>query len=153
AALRACSTAWWPCSVSSWPAISPSPVDDPVMKTRAMAGFLGEGRAPGPLISAPGAFSYARAARAYFGPLGDAHVAQLDRAPDYESGGRTFESFRARQQLQYLGSKTSERASRKWQRGAYGKQSFGKGKGPPACVEWIRNRWAPIAAATQPNAG
>src|ERR1051326_1459598 len=27
---------------------------------------------------------------------GDAPVAQLDRAPDYESGGRTFESFRAR---------------------------------------------------------
>src|SRR5690606_8650154 len=26
-----------------------------------------------------------------------APVAQLDRAPDYESGGRTFESFRARQ--------------------------------------------------------
>ena len=26
----------------------------------------------------------------------DAPVAQLDRAPDYESGGRTFESFRAR---------------------------------------------------------
>src|SRR5690606_8074768 len=25
-----------------------------------------------------------------------APVAQLDRAPDYESGGRTFESFRAR---------------------------------------------------------
>ena len=27
---------------------------------------------------------------------GRAPVAQLDRAPDYESGGRTFESFRAR---------------------------------------------------------
>jgi hypothetical protein len=27
----------------------------------------------------------------------NAPVAQLDRAPDYESGGRTFESFRARQ--------------------------------------------------------
>jgi hypothetical protein len=26
-----------------------------------------------------------------------APVAQLDRAPDYESGGRRFESFRARQ--------------------------------------------------------
>jgi hypothetical protein len=26
----------------------------------------------------------------------NAPVAQLDRAPDYESGGRTFESFRAR---------------------------------------------------------
>ena len=26
-----------------------------------------------------------------------APVAQLDRVPDYESGGRTFESYRARQ--------------------------------------------------------
>jgi hypothetical protein len=30
-------------------------------------------------------------------PEGKAPVAQLDKAPDYESGGRTFESFRARQ--------------------------------------------------------
>jgi hypothetical protein len=30
---------------------------------------------------------------------GRAPVAQLDRAPDYESGGRTFESFRARHSL------------------------------------------------------
>ena len=28
-----------------------------------------------------------------------APVAQLDRAPDYESGGQEFESLRARQQL------------------------------------------------------
>ena len=27
-------------------------------------------------------------------------VAQLDRAPDFESGGRGFESLRARQQIQ-----------------------------------------------------
>jgi hypothetical protein len=32
----------------------------------------------------------------------DAPVAQLDRAPDYESGGREFESLRARQQFQRL---------------------------------------------------
>ncbi len=31
-----------------------------------------------------------------------APVAQLDRAPDYESGGREFESLRARQQFQYV---------------------------------------------------
>jgi hypothetical protein len=29
--------------------------------------------------------------------IANAPVAQLDRAPDYESGGRRFESFRARQ--------------------------------------------------------
>ena len=33
-----------------------------------------------------------------------APVAQLDRASDYESEGRTFESFRARQFSQYLNS-------------------------------------------------
>src|ERR1019366_868574 len=32
-------------------------------------------------------------------PPPDAPVAQLDRAPDYESGGWRFESFRARQPL------------------------------------------------------
>ena len=35
----------------------------------------------------------------YVAPLpfpGSAPVAQLDRAPDYESGGQRFESFRAR---------------------------------------------------------
>ena len=31
--------------------------------------------------------------------LARAPVAQLDRAPDYESGGQEFESLRARQQL------------------------------------------------------
>jgi hypothetical protein len=32
--------------------------------------------------------------------LGDALVAQLDRAPDFESGGREFESLRARHENQ-----------------------------------------------------
>lgn len=35
---------------------------------------------------------------AVLGALQSAPVAQLDRVPDYESGGRRFESFRARQQ-------------------------------------------------------
>jgi hypothetical protein len=34
--------------------------------------------------------------------MGCAPVAQLDRAPDYESGGRRFESFRARHKLNNL---------------------------------------------------
>jgi hypothetical protein len=34
-----------------------------------------------------------------------APVAQLDRAPDYESGGQEFESLRARQQLLDFDSK------------------------------------------------
>ena len=34
---------------------------------------------------------------------GVAPVAQLDRAPDYESGGREFESLRARQQFDAIG--------------------------------------------------
>ena len=33
-------------------------------------------------------------------PSENAPVAQLDRAPDYESGGQEFESLRARQQFQ-----------------------------------------------------
>ena len=33
--------------------------------------------------------------------LGEAPVAQLDRAPDYESGGWRFESFRARHFPEY----------------------------------------------------
>src|SRR3954468_1688296 len=33
-------------------------------------------------------------------PAKNAPVAQLDRAPDYESGGQEFESLRARQQNQ-----------------------------------------------------
>src|SRR5580704_2983653 len=37
-------------------------------------------------------------------PEGEAPVAQLDRAPDYESGGREFESLRARQLNQLLKS-------------------------------------------------
>jgi hypothetical protein len=41
--------------------------------------------------------SYCQASGAsLLGALQCAPVAQLDRAPDYESGGRTFESFRAR---------------------------------------------------------
>src|SRR5580693_3603229 len=41
-----------------------------------------------------------RPARGSFPDLSaDAPVAQLDRAPDYESGGRKFESFRARHKL------------------------------------------------------
>ena len=40
-----------------------------------------------------------RSARPPSGPAGKAPVAQLDRAPDYESGGQEFESLRARQQL------------------------------------------------------
>src|SRR5262249_49714762 len=40
----------------------------------------------------------------------NAPVAQLDRAPDYESGGRTFESFRARHFLvSGLGTWVTER--------------------------------------------
>src|SRR5579871_673919 len=47
--------------------------------------------------------------------LQNAPVAQLDRAPDYESGGQRFESFRARQfllasiaRLQKLSAPSSE---------------------------------------------
>src|SRR5579863_446564 len=39
---------------------------------------------------------------------GLAPVAQLDRAPDYESGGQEFESLRARQLLQYVIRYSSE---------------------------------------------
>ncbi len=41
------------------------------------------------------AYSY-RAFREDENPGGLAPVAQLDRAPDYESGGQEFESLRAR---------------------------------------------------------
>jgi hypothetical protein len=37
-------------------------------------------------------------------PADQAPVAQLDRAPDYESGGQRFESFRARHFLPYITS-------------------------------------------------
>src|SRR5262249_6069988 len=48
-------------------------------------------RGPEPIaIRAPGP-------RPGFPRIAQAPVAQLDRAPDYESGGRRFESFRARQ--------------------------------------------------------
>src|SRR5258705_6399235 len=49
-----------------------------------------------PLPSRRGGVSNAPFCRPRSGPAGKAPVAQLDRAPDYESGGRTFESFRAR---------------------------------------------------------
>jgi hypothetical protein len=39
----------------------------------------------------------ARAANGHFSVRRAAPVAQLDRAPDYESGGQEFESLRARQ--------------------------------------------------------
>src|SRR4051812_24504134 len=39
-----------------------------------------------------------------------APVAQLDRAPDYESGGREFESLRAR----HFSSKLDQRAGHSW---------------------------------------
>src|SRR6202008_4764408 len=35
-------------------------------------------------------------------PEGKAPVAQLDRAPDYESGGQEFESLRARHKIKHL---------------------------------------------------
>jgi hypothetical protein len=38
--------------------------------------------------------------------LGDALVAQLDRAPDFESGGREFESLRARHEINDLANFT-----------------------------------------------
>jgi hypothetical protein len=40
-----------------------------------------------------------------------APVAQLDRAPDYESGGREFESLRARQLFQWLACCFADRTS------------------------------------------
>jgi hypothetical protein len=40
--------------------------------------------------------SYAPVPRAGFRQRDQAPVAQLDRAPDYESGGQEFESLRAR---------------------------------------------------------
>jgi hypothetical protein len=51
-----------------------------------------------PLPAPDRPFSYSRsAATAIAGPdLAKAPVAQLDRAPDYESGGQEFESLRAR---------------------------------------------------------
>src|ERR1700688_4138477 len=43
--------------------------------------------------------SYRSVPRHDFPAAASAPVAQLDRAPDYESGGREFESLRARQHL------------------------------------------------------
>src|SRR5947209_4520634 len=42
------------------------------------------------------AYSNAAVPTGLLHPAGNAPVAQLDRAPDYESGGREFESLRAR---------------------------------------------------------
>ena len=42
------------------------------------------------------------------GKMADAPVAQLDRASDYESEGRTFESFRARHFSQVLRKHTKD---------------------------------------------
>src|SRR5580698_5363280 len=44
----------------------------------------------------------ARAANGHFSVKRAAPVAQLDRAPDYESGGQEFESLRARQDFKDL---------------------------------------------------
>src|SRR5215510_16171650 len=43
-----------------------------------------------------GAARASGAARSSYAMVGQALVAQLDRAPDFESGGREFESLRAR---------------------------------------------------------
>ena len=41
-------------------------------------------------------FGVARLSGPFYLPIHNAPVAQLDRASDYESEGRTFESFRVR---------------------------------------------------------
>ncbi len=46
-------------------------------------------------------------ARRYVLPTRRAPVAQLDRAPDYESGGQRFESFRARHSFQSLSDRSA----------------------------------------------
>src|SRR5215510_15816067 len=53
--------------------------------------------------------SYAAVPRSGFRQRNQAPVAQLDRAPDYESGGQEFESLRARQQLFDFDSEISVR--------------------------------------------
>ena len=45
--------------------------------------------------------SYASVPQPDFPAAVSAPVAQLDRAPDYESGGQEFESLRARQSFAY----------------------------------------------------
>src|SRR5215470_13875235 len=61
-----------------------------------------------------------------------APVAQLDRAPDYESGGRRFESFRARQRNQQLSEHPKRQIFPKNRIGkAMGRSSFPLEKGPP----------------------
>ena len=48
------------------------------------------------------AISYCQVRGGCYVPLHRAPVAQLDRVPDYESGGRRFESFLARQKRDCL---------------------------------------------------
>ena len=67
----------------------------------------------------------ARAASGHFSARRTAPVAQLDRAPDYESGGQEFESLRARH-FYYL------------------KSANGTGflQGEHQDCKWLRIRWA-----------
>src|SRR5581483_1276966 len=51
---------------------------------------------PKPLPRKRGAYSYRAACGIFVPAAASAPVAQLDRAPDYESGGQEFESLRAR---------------------------------------------------------
>src|SRR6185369_12160085 len=72
------------------------PLDDdlfplPILAKRHLKPGLREA-APPPMSRPP---------RARWAPH-SAPVAQLDRAPDYESGGQRFESFRARHLFKYL---------------------------------------------------
>src|SRR5581483_9244975 len=70
------------------------------------ADFVSPAGRPGSLPTQGQAYSYGarrgspRGSR-FFRDL-TAPVAQLDRAPDYESGGQEFESLRARQSFQLL---------------------------------------------------
>ena len=56
-------------------------------------------------LASPAGFAYgAPSLDGGIAPDRNALVAQLDRAPDYESGGREFESSRARHSLSNLGN-------------------------------------------------
>jgi hypothetical protein len=59
-----------------------------------------------PLPMAGQTDSYARFPRVRFPAAESAPVAQLDRAPDYESGGQEFESLRARHHFLIFDSKS-----------------------------------------------
>ena len=63
---------------------------------------LGKARSPCSFAKGPSVSSE--------GLSGRAPVAQLDRAPDYESGGQRFESFRARHYFQALTADSAPRA-------------------------------------------